>query len=54
MHGLRTALLGKPANEALGVVTLVQPILKEDVQKEFSDLFESRGRLRDNNQIILS
>ena len=53
VRGFRTALLGKPAIEALGVVTLVQPILKEDVEKEFSDLFEGLGRLRDNYQIKL-
>ena len=33
------ALLGKPVIEALGVITLVQPILKEDVENEFLYFF---------------
>ena len=53
VRGLRKALLGKPAIEALGVVTQVQPILKEDVEKEFTDLFEGLGRLQDNYRIEL-
>ena len=53
IHGLRRALLGKPAIEALRVVTLVEPILKEEVEKEFQDLFEGLGRLQDNYQIKL-
>ena len=53
IHGLRRALLGKPAIEVLRVVTLVEPILKEEVEKEFQDLFEGLGRLQDNYQIKL-
>ena len=49
----RTPACTRPAIESLRVDTLVEPILKKEVEKEFQHLFEGLGRLHDNYQIKL-
>ena len=39
--------------EALGVVTVVKSIVKDEVEQEFPDLFKVHGRLNDNTQVKL-
>lgn len=51
--GLRQALLGRPAIEALKVVSLVAPVQEGDILKKFPELFKGLGRLKDNYVIKL-
>lgn len=53
VSGLRKPLLGRPAIEALGIVSLVEPVLRDDVAKRFPKLFQGLGRLKDNYTIKL-
>lgn len=53
VSGLRKPLLGRPAIEALGIVSLVEPVLRDDVAKWFPKLFQGLGRLKDNYTIKL-
>ena len=51
--GLRKALLGRPAIEALQVVQKVNPIQINSIVKQFPELFQGLGRLKDNYKIQL-
>ncbi len=53
VRGLQKPLLGRPAIEALRVVTMVEPISQPRVEEQFRDLFEGLGKLQDNYQIKL-
>ena len=53
IRGLRKALLGRPAIEALQVVQQVEPIQASIVTKKFPELFQGLGRLKDNYRIQL-
>ena len=53
IRGLRKALLGRPAIEALQVVQQVEPVQanKCNIVKIFPELFQGLGRLKDNYKI---
>ena len=53
IRGLRKALLGRPAIEALQVVQKVDPIQINSIVKQFPELFQGLGRLKDNYKIQL-
>ena len=53
IRGLRKALLGRPAIEALQVVQQVQPVQASNIVKNFPELFQGLGRLKDNYKIQL-
>ena len=48
MSELHQALLGRPAIEALKVVSLVAPVQGGDILKMFPELFKGIGKLKDN------
>ena len=50
---LRQALLGRPAIEALKVVSVVAPVQERDSLKKFPELFKGLGKLKDNYVIKL-
>ena len=50
---LRQALLGRPAIEALKVVSVVAPVQERDLLKKFPELFKGLGKLKDNYVIKL-
>ena len=54
MSELLQALLGRPAIEALKVVSLVAPVYKGDILKKFTELFKGLGKLKDNYVIKLA
>ena len=54
VSGLRKPLLGRPAIEALGIVSLVEPVQAGHIVKKFSELFRGLGKLEDNYSIKLS
>ena len=51
IHGLHRALLGQPAIEALQVVQKVEPVQSSDIVKQFPELFQGLGRLKDSYKI---
>ena len=53
IRGLRKALLGRPAIEALQVVQQVESIQASAITKKFPELFQGLGRLKDNYKIQL-
>ncbi len=53
VSGLRKPLLGRPAIEALGIVSLVEPVLEGNIAKQFPKLFQGLGKLEDNYTIKL-
>ena len=53
IHGLRKALLGRQAIDALQVVQTVNPIQMNSIVKQFPELFQGLGRLKDNYKIQL-
>ena len=53
IRGLRKALLGRPAIEALQVVQQVQSVQASSIVKDFPELFQGLGRLKDNYKIQL-
>ena len=53
INGLRKALLGRPAIEALQVVKQVEPVQTNKVAKQFPELFQGLGRLKDSYKIQL-
>ena len=48
MSELHEALLGRPAIEALKVVSLVAPVQEGNILKKFPELFKGLGKLKDN------
>ena len=53
IRGLHTPLLGRPAIEALQLLTVLNGIQTDDIVKEFPRLFTGLGRLKDNYKIKL-
>lgn len=54
IQGLSKPLLGRPAIEALSIVSVVEPIITVDsVVQKFPQLFEGLGKLKDNYSIKL-
>ena len=53
IRGLRKALLGRPAIEALQVVKQVEPVQTSSIVKQLPELFQGLGRLKDNYKIQL-
>jgi len=53
IHGLHTPLLGKPAIEALQLLTFLNGIKLDDIISKFPTLFTGLGRLRDSYKIKL-
>ena len=51
IRGLHRALLGRPAIEALQVVQKVEPVQSSDIVKQFPELFQGLGRLKDSYKI---
>ena len=47
------ALLGRPAIEALQVVKQVKPVQTSNIVKQYPELFQGLGRLKDNYKIQL-
>ena len=47
VNGLHKPLLGRPAIEALGIATLVEPILASNVVAMFPKIFQGLGKLKD-------
>ena len=48
MSELHQALLGRPAIEALKVVSLVAPVQEGNILKKFPELFKGLGKLKHN------
>ena len=54
VQGLSKPLLGRPAIEALAIVSMVEPIMTlEKVAEAFPQLFQGLGKLKDNYTIKL-
>lgn len=53
VSGLRKPLLGRPAIEALQLVTRIEPIETEEIIKKFPTVFQGLGRLKDDYTIKL-
>ena len=53
IRGLHKALLGRPAIEALQIVKQVEPVQTNTIVKQFPELFQGLGRLKDNYKIQL-
>ena len=51
VRGLRKALLGRPAIEALRVIQQVEPVQASNIVKQFPELFQGLGRLKDSYKI---
>ena len=53
VRGLCKALLGRPAIEALRVIQQVEPVQASNIVKQFPELFQGLGRLKDSYKIQL-
>ena len=54
IQGLSRPLLGRPAIEALAIVSVVEPIMTlEKIAEKFPQLFQGLGKLKDNYSIKL-
>ena len=53
IQGLSRPLLGRPAIEALAIVSIVAPVTLNTVSEKFPQLFEGLGKLKDNYSIKL-
>ena len=47
VSGLHKPLLGRPAIEALGILTLVKPVVSSSVIARFPKIFQGLGKLKD-------